>query len=252
VLLVGQSGNTAFSWNGEGTVWELLMHGHVRGALSQAGLESRERQTTRTRVLAGALRNGLRASILRRRAGDAVHPPSRRFLNRPPSPRERLNEYALPAGSREMWVALMTTPRHAWSAEPVLQWGVEQRDPTADRRLLERLLQYPQAAFRIGGRARGLARTLAAGLLPDRVRLRSTQGAQVPEAPSLIALHADRYRAALDAFRRSSCCRELLDIEEMSRALEGFVHGERDYYLALGFDRAMSVGLFLSALEGEP
>lgn len=251
VLLVGQRGNHAFSWQGQNTVWELAMFGMAGAALRQARLEARAREKSLAWVLGGVARGGLR-TLSRRPLSSDFRNSGLRFIRAPfrPSPRERRNEYALIPGERRFWAVVTTTPAHAFTPDPVLQWGVEFRDPTADRRLIERLLRFPQAAFRIGGRYRGLAREVAAGLLPDRVRLRRTQGAQVPEAPSLIALHAQRYEAALDEMRSSAACRELFDLDSVGEALRGFAAGSRDYASAIRLDRAFNVGLFLAGLEG--
>ncbi len=251
VLLIGQHGNAAFSWKGEGHLWELLAHGHLRGALAQAALDARVGDTHLTRVMARAVRAGLRSTVRPRSLGNGARPPGlvllhpeRRSALAPPS-----GLYAEAQGSRAAWVAFATTARHVWSPEPVAQWGIEWRDPTADRRLVERLLQFPQAAFRVAGRERGLARSVAEGLLPEHVRLRRTQGAQLPEAPSLIALNATRYEAALAEMRGCAGCRELLDLESLRRSLERLVGGAQDYLLALAVDRAFDVGLFLVSLE---
>lgn len=250
VLLVGQQGNAAFSWRGENPVWELARTGRLGPAWAQARLEAKGRGRTLAHVLAGSARGALMAASGRRH-GASISAPGQSFLasrHRAAVPAAS-NEYRERAGTDRYWAAFATTPRHSFSAEPVLQWGVEWRDPTADRRLLERLLRYPQSAFRLEGRPRGLAREVAAGLLPDRVRLRTTQGAQVPEAPSLIAHHAQRYAAAIEQMRSSRWCRELLDLDALGHALCGFAAGGRDYYRALAFDRAMDVGLFLASLE---
>jgi asparagine synthase (glutamine-hydrolysing) len=251
VLLVGQRGNHAFSWRGQSTVWELATFGKVGAALRQARFEARARNKSLAWVLAGVARGALR-TLSRRPLASDFRDSELRFIRAPfrPSRRERRNEYAMIPGERRFWAVVTTTPAHAFTPDPVLQWGVEFRDPTADRRLIERLLRFPQAAFRIGGRYRGLAREIAAGLLPDSVRLRVTQGAQVPEAPSLIALHARRYEAALAEMRRSAACRELFDLDLVGEALQGFAGGSRDYASALRLDRAFNVGLFLTGLEG--
>ncbi|HEX8573281.1 MAG TPA: asparagine synthase-related protein [Allosphingosinicella sp.] len=250
VLLMGQHGNAAFSWRGGSTVWELAALGRPRDSWVQAGLEARARGRGRTWILAAAARDGLR-TLSRRTAGEDIGNPGLHFIaaGYRERARRRGNEYALQAGSRAFWAGFATTPRHSWSPEPVLQWGVELRDPTADRRLIERLLAYPQAAFRIGGRHRGLAREVAVGLLPDEVRLRTTHGAQVPEAPSLIAAHSARYRAALARMRGSAWCRELLDLDAIEGAFAGFVRGSGDFYLALILDRAFGLGLFVAEME---
>ena len=244
VLLVGQNGNNAFSWRGEGSITELASHGHPRAAFAQARAEARVRDTNVFRVLGGATRLALRVRSSRP-AGADMRPPAVRFLRRPPAIDTRANEYAEVPGTRRFWATAIMTPKHTWWPDPVAQWGVEWRDPTTDRRLLERLLRYPQCAFRLNGRHRGLAREVANGLLPDRVRLRMTQGAQVPEAPSLIAAHADHYRDALDRMRRNGACREMFDLDLLQQALQAFMHGSRDYYEALAFDRAAAAGLFL-------
>jgi asparagine synthase (glutamine-hydrolysing) len=247
VLLTGQLGNAAFSWRGDGTVWELLMHGRLRLALAQVAIEARGRDESRARIALQALRYGWTTSRRRQRSTIDSQLTGLRYLRDPAAARARGNEYAMPPRTRAYWRAFVTTPRNVWAPEPVLQWGIEWRDPTADRRLLERLLQYPQAAFRAGGRYRGLARSL--DLLPDRVRLRHTQGAQVPEAPSLIAAHADRYEDALALIGRSAGCRELFDLAALRRGLAEFRAGSRDFYRAGTFDRAIDVGLFLARLE---
>jgi asparagine synthase (glutamine-hydrolysing) len=250
-LLLGERGNTAFSWHGQDVVGELAAHGRIRAALAHAAAEARARETNIARVLIGVFRRRLRTKLGRGRTGDRIDPRSRQFLNRPPAPDLRANEYAQPAGSRAMWAAFLTTPKHVWTAESVPQWGIEWRDPTGDRRLLERLLRYPQSAFHIGGHPRGLAREAMAGLLPDAVRLRRTRGAQAPDAPARIAAHADRYRAALERMRRSSWCRELFDLDAVRRSLEAFAASAQDYDLAVGFDRVFGVGMFLAELEGK-
>lgn len=248
VLLVGQQGNSTFSARGESAVRELAMSRHFVRALTQARVEARQRRTNVPRVLAGELRSGIR-TLLSRNAGASFAPLTSRFLLRPPPPNARANEYLERIGTRRFRAAAATVPKHAWSPDTIAQWGVEWRDPLADRRLLERLLRYPQAAFRIGGRDRGLAREVANGLLPDRVRLRTTQGAQAPEAPSIIAAHANHYESSLNTMRNSPLCRELFNFDALAQTLRAFTSGERDLYLALALDRATSAGLFLASLE---
>jgi len=251
-VLGGQRGNATFSWHGENQIWELVRLGRTRAALAQAGAEARARETSTSRVLAGAARAAVRASWGRgmatargNRAGVLLLSDAQRSVLPTPG-----GAFAEAPGSRAAWAAFATTGTHAFSPDPAAQWGVEWRDPTADRRLVERLLQYPQAAFRIGGRDRGLARAATRGLLPDRVRLRTTRGAQVPEAASLIAAHVPRYESALGAMRGSAACRELFDLEAVRRSLQKLAAGANDLPLAIAVDRTFDVGLFLVQLEG--
>lgn len=215
VLLVGEMGNGTISWPGVGTIGELI---------------------------------GFTRRLVPRRFVQLPPPRSVGLLRaeRRPSWRLRGGVFAERRGTRAHWAAFVTTPLNVWWPDPPAHWGVEWRDPTADRRLIETLLRYPQRAFLTGGRERGLARAVAAGLLPDRVRLRRTRGAQLPEGPSLIALHAKRYGAALEEMQRSPECRELLDFAEIRRALDVIAAGSLDGPLADAIDRAFDVGLFLS------
>ena len=214
VLLLGEMGNGTISWPGMGRFGQLI---------------------------------GLARKLVPRRFAQLPPPLSVSLLRaeRRPSVRLRGGIFAERRGSRAHWAAFITTPLNVWWPDPAAHWGVEWRDPTADRRLIETLLRYPLHAFQTGGRERGLARALAAGLLPDRVRLRRTRGAQLPEGPSLIALHAKRYTAALEEMRRSPECRELLDFAAIRRALDVIAAGSLNGPLADAIDRAFDVGLFL-------
>ncbi len=250
VVLVGQQGNSAFSWRGQSAVRELAGLGRWRPARAQARLEAKGRGVSHWRIYAEAGREML-SSLRHRTLGIPGLHPGLRFIREDRRPRRagRSNEYAEVRGTRRFWGVAVTTPRHIWWPEPATQWGLEYRDPTADRRLLETLLRYPQAAFRAGGRPRGLARELSRGLLPDPVRLRSTQGAQMPEAASLVALHSAGYRAALETMRSTPACRELFDLDALAGALEALASGSNDYFLALAVNRAFDVGLFLARPE---
>jgi hypothetical protein len=139
-------------------------------------------------------------------------------------------------------------PRAAsWAADPIPQWGVDWRDPTADRRLMECLLSFPLEAFVVDGHDRGLARAMGEGLVPDVVRFRRTRGDQVPETASLIARHAPSYRAALELLGANSDFAALVDINRLRSSLERLCSGVQDLMLALTVDRAMDVGLFMAA-----
>lgn len=249
VLLTGGAGNTGFSWRGAGAIAELARSGRPRRALTQAAVEARQQQRSVPRVLAAAMREAWRARF-GKTLGAALVPLGLHFVQPAFRPRSGTNEYVERPGSRSFWRTALLTPKQIWSPEPVAQWGIEWRDPTIDRRLVERLLRYPQAAFRIDGRDRGLARAVAAGVLPDRVRLRRTSGAQMPEAPALIAAHARHYRETLAGMRESARCRALFDLAAIDRALEAIASGANDdYYFALVVDRTFAVGLFLIRLE---
>lgn len=248
VVLTGQNGNGQFSWRGTGAIAELATYGHLRAAWAQATAEATVRRTLRLRVLAGAVRGGLRAAGPWKMR-DEPPMPALQFLNERSRLQNGVRRRPEKPGTRRFWAVSSTKPRHSWWPETVLQWGIEWRDPTADRTLIDRLLQYPQSAFRIDGRDRGLARAVAAGLLPDSIRLRTARGLQAADTASLIAAHADRYRAALESMRSSALCREVFDLPSLHRTVDAFAGGTLDYALAVSFDAAFSVASFLLTLE---
>ena len=251
VLLVGLTGNATVSWRGTGSVEELAKEGRWPLAAAQARALASANGRRFWRVLASELRlkDRLRRVTGRWRPIGGPGVGLLRSDRRPPA-EGRAGFFALQPGTRSHWVAFATTARHGWWPDPLSQWGVEWRDPTADRWLIECLLSFPLYAFRTEGRDRGLARAMGRGLLPDRVRLRRTSGAQVPELPSVIALHAARYRQALDLMSGSPSCRELFDLHASRAALDQLVRGGLDGTLAVSLDRACDVGLFLCRLEG--
>lgn len=151
---------------------------------------------------------------------------------------------------RERLIAAALTPLKVASADTVASLGLEWRDPTSDRRLLEYLLTLPQYAFLAKGRSRGLAREVGKGLLPDVVRLRRTRGAQSPEQASWFTRNADRYRSLARSIETSETCRRFLDIAALTSGLELLCRGGGTEVDAIIMHRALAVGMFVTQFEG--
>jgi asparagine synthase (glutamine-hydrolysing) len=245
VLLTGQQGNATLTWSGGGAVIELLRHRRwregVRLTADSAAFRGRSVLTEWLAVLAPYLR----------RPPAAEDRPAAGFLRagRRLSVEERSPELRLRRGTRRSWVGFVTTPPHAWQVDPVAQWGLSLRDPTADRKLMEALLTFPLAAFHPDGWPRGLARQVAIGLLPDPVRLRRARGQQAPERAALVRRAAADYRAAIAEVAASASAAELLDTARLSAALDRLAAGSDDADLAAAFLEALSVGLFVARAD---
>src|SRR5690606_34827797 len=69
-------------------------------------------------------------------------------------------------GWRMRMMALSLTDIGAWNKGMLAGWGIDQRDPTADRRLIEFCLSVPPREYLRGGRTRSLARRALADRLP--------------------------------------------------------------------------------------
>jgi len=135
-------------------------------------------------------------------------------------------------------------------------WGNEQRDPTADRRLVEFCLGIPEEQFLANGRTKALARrALANRVTPDVIDLlgKGIQAADWHEGLS-------RARGALreEVARLADCApaAAIIDISRMASLVENWPAGRwgqesivASYRLALL--RAMSAGHFLRRASGD-
>ncbi|MBL4818904.1 MAG: hypothetical protein JKY15_06720 [Deltaproteobacteria bacterium] len=65
-------------------------------------------------------------------------------------------------------------------------WGVEFRDPTHDKRLVEFCLGLPNAQYARQNTNRMLVRRAMRGLLPELIRIRKDQGAQLAQWPQVL------------------------------------------------------------------
>jgi asparagine synthase (glutamine-hydrolysing) len=162
---------------------------------------------------------------------------------------EELLEAQLPASARESFVHAMTSPLKAGRIDFMAQFGVEWRDPTADRRLLERLLTLPLSTFRVGNRPRGLARELGRALLPDSVRLRRTRSAHTCDQAAWFPLRSDAYRNAFESIRNSATCARFMDMSSLQSLVETLCSGHGSLKQAAIAHQALDVGLFTVGFE---
>lgn len=129
-------------------------------------------------------------------------------------------------------------------------WGVDQRDPTSDRRLVDYMLAAPMAEYVAGGRFRSLPRRALADRLPAAVLDEQGKGEQAADWH----LGLDAARATLrEELARIAACEPagtLLDLDRLNALERDWPMGgwgteavSRDYRLALL--RGVSVGNFL-------
>ena len=239
VLLTGQWGNATISIAGNAMAGRLLSQRPLFGLRLL-------RQNARTggRPVRSVLQAEVRARLAALRNRSTL-PPGAEYLSE--QARQWLRPRTIAEGDlRDPNVQLRyaTHPYPGCYREEMVHSGVEYRDPTSDRRLIELLLKFPPEALLAGGRMRGLARELGAGIVPDSIRLRRRRGLQVPDLCGQIALHRASYREALDAMQRSPACRENLQLERASHDLERLSGGAMDMTAAIMLDRVMDVGTF--------
>jgi asparagine synthase (glutamine-hydrolysing) len=229
-LLTGQYGNLGFSYDGLPWLSELFR----RGRWLRLGLEVLRVRSRGGRPLRHPVGAALGPSLRHWRA--------RRAGNRPePLPRDartmRLDFFArtdLGAFWRGIYVAT----------------GIEHRDATADRRLLEFTLDVPDAEYLRGGFPRSLARRALAGRLPPEILTESRRGVQAADWHEGAAAEHAQLAAELDLIAACPAAAEVLDLDSMRSRLaawpsDGWDRTPTILAYRAGLLRELSLGHFM-------
>lgn len=132
--------------------------------------------------------------------------------------------------------------------------GIDQRDPTADRRLVELCLSLPTAYFFGEGERRALARRVLADRLPDWVVNEHRKGTQGADRRDRLVSAAAPISALLDALDGCPPAARIVDLERLrsmsARPYEGDPSTEAAEDQALF--RGLVVGRFLQTASGRP
>jgi asparagine synthase (glutamine-hydrolysing) len=236
VLLTGQVGNMSFSYNGFERLPALLRRGRLLAL---------------ARDVLGLRRQGLRLESI---AANTIGPylPARLWLaiNRwrgrgmdvgaysaiDPAASAALREEAAAAGldfsyrpSRDafatrLWV-LGRVDHGPYNKGTLGGWGLDTRDPTADRRLVELCLAIPAEQYLRAGRARGLARDAFADRLPKIVLDEFRKGLQAADwYEGACAARAD-FAAEVERLAALGPADGIFDVEKMRRLVEEWPEG---------------------------
>lgn len=134
--------------------------------------------------------------------------------------------------------------------------GLEQRDPTADRRLLEFCLATPEGQYWRHGQARWLLRRLMGDVLPPEILQARTRGLQSSDWYEAMEKALPRVREELAKLTGHGTAGSYLDLDAMRHALEHWPEAgwetfeiERTYRLKLL--RGLTVGAFIRYAERE-
>lgn len=250
VVLTGQWGNATVSFAGDGGIANLARALQLTAAYHLAREGARHSGVSVWRLLAREFAGQSERRLIGRLRGRGSQ--TERFGAQLLAPAFRtghalaLAEQPKPLTSRDGYVAFATKSIHHWSADTLVQWGIELRDPTADRRLIECLLSFPREVFLMNGHSRGLARAMCEGCVPDSVRLRYTRGEQSPELAAIAAAHSDTYRAAYERVSQDSDFRRMIDIVPLRRMLDRVCTGHHSLHDTIILGLALDVGLFIA------
>jgi asparagine synthase (glutamine-hydrolysing) len=105
-------------------------------------------------------------------------------------------------------------------------WGIDLRDPTADRRLVEFCLSVPLEQFLSRGVTRALARNAFADRLPQQVLHERLKGYQAADWHEGLAGAQEQILRELESFSRTPAVAEALDLAVMREMVVNLPAGE--------------------------
>ncbi len=131
-------------------------------------------------------------------------------------------------------------------------FGIETRDPTADRRVVEYCFSIPGSQYLRNGVTRWLIRRAMEGRLPDQVRNRTTIGGQSSDWMEWLPAMRGMFLAELDLLDRSDTANRCLDLARLRSLVDrwparlGLEH-RKEYHLLL--PRGIMMGRFIRWFE---
>jgi asparagine synthase (glutamine-hydrolysing) len=268
VLLSGARGNMSFSYDGMPLLTQLLSKGRLLGLARESW---------------GLVRNGTRVgTVAAQTLGPFLPVPLWRAIGRLRGRGRKLTDYT--ALSPEAVQALRIAERGAergldpsyrprrdphetrlWALRRVdtgnynkgylAGWGIDVRDPTADRRLIEFCLAVPPDQFLRNGIRRALARAAFADRLPARIVNERRKGYQAADWHEGLVAGREELGGELDRIEACSDAGSALDHAAMRRLAETMPDGgwhnpatTQKYRLALL--RGVSAGHFIRKAAG--
>lgn len=271
VLLTGASGNGTFSYDGHARLRALLLSGRWPTLLRELVVLKRRRggvrELVRRELIESLVPHRLHRVALRLR-NDGAEPwsdysvASRAFIERNGA-LERARERA---NIKLHWCHLDSWNRRAslfgrtgWVGPDALlaRFGLDTRDPSGDRRLIEFCLALPDEFYLKDGVTRRFARLGLAHLIPDTVRHDRTRGRQDVDWAYRIKRDAEAVARALEQLENDPTIGATLDVPAMRSMWERF-HSIDWRHASIGdvvrYDqglmRGVAIGRFLRWFNG--
>lgn len=134
-------------------------------------------------------------------------------------------------------------------------WGIDQRDPTSDRRLVDYMLAAPMAEYVAGGQFRSLPRRALADRLPALVLDEKRKGAQAADWHLGLGAARSDVRDELARLRACAPANELIDLDRLDQLERewpdgGWGSGDVATAYRIALLRGLSVGHFLRKASG--
>ena len=236
VLLVGQAGNSAVSYQGTGDLWPRAVRMQWSTVLEELRAdEAGPFRAFQARLAKPALRpawHGLKRVF----AGRPTAPPWHRYSLIHPALAEEFDlPGAMRADAHDPTFETMSPAKRAQFRLTVLggvengasAWtelgrahGLDVRDPTRDRRLVEFCWQLPDEMFWAQGRQRGLVRQVLRNALPAVVLASARRGLQSADLRQRLSAARPEFLAEVERVCRHPVVRQWIDVERLSRSAQ--------------------------------
>lgn len=148
-----------------------------------------------------------------------------------------------------------TDHRGIWAAAGRRLFGVEIRDPTSDRQLIELCLSIPEEQYILRGQSRSLVRRAMKGIVPDPILMERRRGRQAADWRLGFDAALPALREEVARMRNSPLARESLDLDRMQTMLDTWPGVDntdpavKTAYIA-AFSRGLTAGRFIRRVEG--
>ena len=274
VMLTGQHGNMTLSWEGTWALPDWLRRGRwmrfARGLNTLAGYRDASGYRYFRRAVSTVLPDTLWQGIQRvRHSGKQSQIARSSGINPEFAQSQRVFERAAevgfspayrlpPDGRAARWKVLEGIDFSGDLATGYrAAFGVERRDPTGDRRLIEYCLAIPQTQFLGNGEHRRLAKRALADRLPREVLHNNLRGAQDPGWYERLQGAREQLAESVAQMRDYPETSQVLNLGKLQNALDNWPDDDaewntrtrvQDYRLCL--NRGVMVGAFVNWFEG--
>ncbi len=124
-------------------------------------------------------------------------------------------------------------------------FGIEVRDPTMDKRILEFCISVPDTVYISDGKDRMLIRRTMQGLLPDEVLWNTRKGLQAADLPFRIEDDFDNWQQLVKSFSGSDFVNRILDCAKLERCLNNLTNNRPYNEFVSIVTRGCMAGLWL-------
>jgi len=134
-------------------------------------------------------------------------------------------------------------------------YGVDRRDPTSDRRVLELCLSLPEDRFLRNGRSKDVFRRAFAGRIPAEILDNPKRGTQTADWKKILLKAQPAIQAELAHQTRVAACADLIDLEGLGKIADTLSDAATDHRIVvqshfLKLTRGLSTGIFTRRAAG--